>query len=1002
MNNDINLWILIAAVMLTIDIILISRLMLARLKKGDKQEQKRKFVELLNQVASGREIKLKKKLSAEEYLKIKHIIILDQQHKNDLEKALDIDQVEAKSLKNLKSRRKLKRLKAIVILGELGTVTSRLALERALIIEKDFTVRIYIANALTDIGHSDSIPLLVNSLINSHKFYRSKVNMMIVQFGDAFYAYLPIILESGLLEMKELILDFSASYYSELTKDFLIALINDRNQGVLRVSRYYQENKECCKNCIHYITSHDKMVCEYKGQVEASYYCRRYKVLPASIHPEKYYMSLVYRACEILSKYYPEVMIREEYIQCEDHEIRNYAIKALANTNSEGRMDLLLSLLGDPSSARTAGNTISFIIEKSPRTILMIAAAFKKEENLQKKQELARILAGRIEYFILKLDRQDREDAAQIIKEILLLGRTNEVVDFLNNNKDVEIENELLAVIKELIAENHSITDDLRRYLNERLLNKLNLTPYREPALPRAEKKDRKLLIRLYVILSFSILCVPVIYFITKYDSIRELDLFANLKSFVIDFNYYLAFYSLAINFIYFLLLILSALHAKKQNEMWLLKSKALLFKERILPTVSIIAPAYNEEKTIIESANSLLNLKYPDYELIIVNDGSKDNTLDILIRHFNLKRADYLYDKRLNTKTVRGIYLNRSLPKLIVVDKENGGKADSLNAGINIAKKEYYCGIDADSLLEEEALLRLAALTLDEGIETPALGGNILPINGCTVELGQIKKIRIPDNRLARLQTMEYIRAFMAGRMGWAKLNSLLIISGAFGLFRKERVISVGGYLTSSGKYEKDTVGEDMELVVRIARLMRELKLHYRIRYSFNANCWTEVPETLKILKKQRYRWHKGLIDILSFHQKMIFNPGYGRIGLVAMPYFFLFEMLGPMLEFQGYLMVIVALFLGLLNQEIVLILFVCTILFGTMISVSSLVIAERDMKSFSIGDILRLIGYAILENFGPRQFISFWRVGAFFQMLYKQGGWEKAERKGSYGTKK
>ncbi|MDD2620873.1 MAG: glycosyltransferase family 2 protein, partial [Syntrophomonadaceae bacterium] len=323
-------------------------------------------------------------------------------------------------------------------------------------------------------------------------------------------------------------------------------------------------------------------------------------------------------------------------------------------------------------------------------------------------------------------------------------------------------------------------------------------------------------------------------------------------------------------------------------------------------------------------------------------------------------------------------------------------GKADSLNTGINISKKEYFCGIDADSLLEDEALLKLASLTLDEGIETPALGGNIFPINGCTIDRGQIKNINIPKNSLARFQTIEYIRAFMAGRLGWASLNSLLIISGAFGLFRKERIIGIGGYLTSSGKYARDTVGEDMELVVRISRLMRELKHKYCICYAFNANCWTEVPEDLQSLKRQRHRWHRGLIDILLLHKKMIFNPKYGRTGIIAMPYFFIFEMIGPMIEIQGYLMVVSAFALGLLNGQIALLLFVSTILMGVLVSLSALLIAEKDVKYFRLRDIIVLILYALIENFGPRQLFSLWRVGGYMNMLKGHSGWGKIERKG------
>ena len=284
----------------------------------------------------------------------------------------------------------------------------------------------------------------------------------------------------------------------------------------------------------------------------------------------------------------------------------------------------------------------------------------------------------------------------------------------------------------------------------------------------------------------------------------------------------------------------------------------------------------------------------------------------------------------------------------------------------------------------------------LDEGVETPALGGNIFPVNGCAIERGQIVNIQIPKNSLARFQTIEYMRAFMAGRLGWAKINSLLIISGAFGLFRKERAIRVGGYLTSRGKYAKDTVGEDMELIVRINRQMREIGLKYRIRYAYNANCWTEVPEDLQSLKRQRYRWHRGLIEILTFHKRMLFNLRYGRIGLLAMPYFLIFEMFGPLIEIQGYLMVFIALIIGILNAEVALLLFISTILMGILISLSSLFIAEKDIKYFRWKDLVILLAYAILENFGPRQLFSLWRVGGTINMLKKPTGWGKPERKG------
>ena len=344
----------------------------------------------------------------------------------------------------------------------------------------------------------------------------------------------------------------------------------------------------------------------------------------------------------------------------------------------------------------------------------------------------------------------------------------------------------------------------------------------------------------------------------------------------------------------------------------------------------------------------------------------------------------------------MRGIYRNKSLPRLTVIDKANGGKADSLNAGINLSGKDYFCGIDADSLLDQQGLLKIVSCSLDVDKETIAVGGNIFPVNGCTVSHGVLETIGMPKGSLATLQFVEYIRAFMAGRIGWSALNSLLIISGAFGLFHKKRVIECGGYLTASGKYGQDTVGEDMELVVRLTRYMRENKLPYSVNYSYNANCWTEVPEKLSILLRQRDRWHRGLIEILSFHGNLFMNPRYGRVGIFAVPYFFVFEMIGPWIEFQGYLMVLIALFIDLLNGNIALLLFLATVMLGLFVSIASLIIAEQEVSYFKIRDIFRLVGFAVLENLGWCQFISMWRVMGYINVLRGTSGWGKMTRTG------
>lgn len=594
----------------------------------------------------------------------------------------------------------------------------------------------------------------------------------------------------------------------------------------------------------------------------------------------------------------------------------------------------------------------------------------------------------------------------------------DDIVDFLKINRNRELRHKILSTIKKIMIE-----IEFRTYLDEPVLHKLGLEKY-VPVAPKRDEKIEKNKIRFLKSLLVIIISIfPLFYVLRHFDILFTAPFIEQLTIYVVEFNYYLVFYSVAINFIYLFLLGLSFVGLFKQIRFWRIKKYPFLFKEKILPSISIIAPAYNEQEAIVESVNSLLNLKYPNYELVVVNDGSKDDTLNVLIYYFDLEKVDVVIDEHLKTKPIRGIYRNKYLPKLTVVDKSNGGKADSLNAGINVSKNEFFCGIDADSLLEPDALIKLASMTLNVESESVAMGGNVLPVNGCVVDKGKLETIRIPKNWLARFQTIEYLRAFMAGRIGWAHINCLLIISGAFGLFRKERVVQIRGYLTSSELYQKDTVGEDMELVVRLSRYMREQKLKYAIHYSYNANCWTEVPEAhpetlyedrkwyaglvnvwlriknvrkeIKILSNQRDRWHRGLIDILTFHKKLLFNRQYGRMGIVSMPYFFIFEMAGPLFEFQGYIMVAIAAMLGILNEQIALLLFISSIQLGILVSLASLLIAEKEIRYFQYRDILRLLWYAFIENFGPRQWVSFWRVRGFFSAMKKPKGWGKMVRR-------
>ncbi|GLV47395.1 glycosyl transferase [Thermus sp. LT1-2-5] len=430
------------------------------------------------------------------------------------------------------------------------------------------------------------------------------------------------------------------------------------------------------------------------------------------------------------------------------------------------------------------------------------------------------------------------------------------------------------------------------------------------------------------------------------------------------------------------------AMVARYVHELSELALKDLLEREAYLP-VSILVPTYNEEKTIAASVRSFLALHYPEFEVIVVADGPKDRTLEVLKEAFRLVEVSWVYRRALPSKPVRAVYRSLLYPNLLVVDKENGGKADALNAGLNFARYPLFCAVDADSLLDAQALLRASRLFLEED-RVLAVGGTIRPLNGAVVRGGVVREMRLPRGFLEKMQVIEYARAFFMGRAGWSAMNALLIISGAFGVFRREEVIRVGGYRT-------DTVGEDMELVVRLHRRAREEGRDYRILYTPDPICYTEVPVDLATLRKQRNRWHRGLWEVLWTHRAMLFNPRYGRLGLVAMPYFFLFEALGPVVEVLGYLLFPLFWLLGLLNAEVGVLFLALAVGYGVLLSHLAVGMETLLLKRYPrLRDRLWLLLLGILEALGYRQLLALERFFATFQVWRKRGVWGEMQRKG------
>ncbi|MFN4089269.1 MAG: glycosyltransferase [Alphaproteobacteria bacterium] len=410
-----------------------------------------------------------------------------------------------------------------------------------------------------------------------------------------------------------------------------------------------------------------------------------------------------------------------------------------------------------------------------------------------------------------------------------------------------------------------------------------------------------------------------------------------------------------------------------------------------VTPPIALIAPAYNEAATIVESVRSLLSLQYPSFEVIVVNDGSRDDTLAVLIEAFELAPATRSWEAAVGHKPVRGIYAGRREPRLLVVDKENGGKADALNAGINLSRAPFFCAVDADSLLEADALLRAVQPFVDEPTRMMAVGGTIRIANGCKVRSGRVVEVGLPRRLLPLLQTVEYLRAFLMARLAWSHVGALTVISGAFGIFRRSTAIEVGGYTHG-------TVGEDLEIIVKIHRCKIEQGEDYRIAFIPEPVCWTEAPESLRVLARQRIRWQRGALETFFAHRRMLFNPRYGRVGTLAFGNMLLVDVLGPVIEVLGYVLIPAFWALGALSTDYLLAFLAITFTFGVFVSVGSLILEEIEFRRFPRPrDLLVLTSAAVMENFGYRQLNNFWRIVGTWRFLRgTQGSWGTMTRTG------
>lgn len=445
------------------------------------------------------------------------------------------------------------------------------------------------------------------------------------------------------------------------------------------------------------------------------------------------------------------------------------------------------------------------------------------------------------------------------------------------------------------------------------------------------------------------------------------------------------------------------------------------LLSSPLLPGISVIAPAFNEGLSIIMNVRSLLTLNYPEFEVIIVNDGSTDDTLEQLIREFEMTEVEYAYDEKIVTQPMKRIFksVNPIHSRLLVIDKVNGkSKADASNAGINASSYKYFLCTDVDCILEKNTLLKMIKPFMDEEdrkikqvgepcpecgythviedqVRVIASGATLRLGNSCEVEDGIITRVRPPKKILPRFQEMEYIRAYVLGKMGWSAINCVPNVSGGLGLFDKEIAVKAGGY-------DARSFAEDMDIVTRMCAYMIDNKLKYAVRYIPSSQCWTEGPATLKVFGRQRTRWGRGLAEIMTIHKKILLNPRYGRLGLVVLPYNLLFEFLAPIIEVLGIGYYIYLILNNHINWPFALALLIFAYLFSVMITTLAILWDQLTFRHYKTGyEVVQLSGMAFLEPLIYHPLIVFFALKGYYNFATgRKHSWGNMQRQG-FGNK-
>ncbi len=455
-------------------------------------------------------------------------------------------------------------------------------------------------------------------------------------------------------------------------------------------------------------------------------------------------------------------------------------------------------------------------------------------------------------------------------------------------------------------------------------------------------------------------------------------------------FNTIVLLYFIVTNLVYMVLMLICLYTVTLHSKFAARTAVAEYLDSPVTPPVALLVPAYNEEHAVVGTVVSLMQLNYPEKEIIVIDDGSTDRTLANLIEHFQLLPMDLIYRPSIPSIAPDVFYHSPKHPELLVISKRNGGKADALNCGINMARSPYFCTVDADTLIERDALVRLMAPVIQSSVNTIVSGGVVRIANGCQLENGDLKQIELPRSWVERCQIVEYIRTFLFGRPGWNFLHATFIASGAFCMLHRESVVGAGGFST-------DTVTEDIDIIATLHTYMRGKGFKYRMVFTTDPVCWTEAPSSVKMLAPQRRRWQLGLVQTVMKHNEIIFDPRYRMLGMLGMPFHAYIEAIGCLVEAAGTIMIPFSFLVGAMPFSLFLLIMGLAVGYGTLFSMGSVLLEEATLRRYpKAKHLMILVWYSIIENFGYRQMITFFRAQGVIRYVTGLRAWERVVHRG------